>query len=213
MERPVDVDLRLENRPIRFLIVLAARLFAKERRKNACGLGRGESSPRRPSRLTMPARRVVRTTRPDRVWPAVLLGSLLLPIDPLDWAVRRRPPRDARFHVCPGYGHGDEKDSCELWLAQREHLFAGGHKRARRGRLQSSAPKAKAKTFTSTVNVPGHLSFCDQHPSSRWVADLLGDPERGETEHPRLQVRRRRIYGVRLTLGARNIDLRDRISR
>lgn len=39
--------------------------------------------------------------------------------------------------------------------------------------------------FGTFIGVPialAILSFCDQHPSSRWVADLLGGPGRGETE-------------------------------
>jgi len=38
--------------------------------------------------------------------------------------------------------------------------------------------------FGTFIGVPialAILSFCDQHPSSRWVADLLGDPGRGGT--------------------------------
>jgi AI-2 transport protein TqsA len=32
------------------------------------------------------------------------------------------------------------------------------------------------------------LSFCDQHPSSRWVADLLGGPERSETAQRKIRL-------------------------
>lgn len=38
--------------------------------------------------------------------------------------------------------------------------------------------------FGTFIGVPitlAMLTFCDQHPSSRWVADLLGGPGRGET--------------------------------
>ncbi|HLH96713.1 MAG TPA: AI-2E family transporter [Xanthobacteraceae bacterium] len=38
--------------------------------------------------------------------------------------------------------------------------------------------------FGTFIGVPialAILSFCDQHPSSRWVADLLGNPRRGVT--------------------------------
>ncbi len=39
--------------------------------------------------------------------------------------------------------------------------------------------------FGTFIGVPialAILSFCDQHPSSRWVADLLGGPGQGETK-------------------------------
>lgn len=39
--------------------------------------------------------------------------------------------------------------------------------------------------FGSFIGVPialAMLSFCDQHPSSRWVADLLGGPAKGNAE-------------------------------
>lgn len=39
--------------------------------------------------------------------------------------------------------------------------------------------------FGTFIGVPialAILSFCDQHPSSRWVADLLGSPVRDETK-------------------------------
>jgi AI-2 transport protein TqsA len=37
-------------------------------------------------------------------------------------------------------------------------------------------------TFIGAPIALAIISFCGQHPSSRWVADLLGDPGRGETK-------------------------------
>jgi hypothetical protein len=105
MERPVDVDLRLENRPIRFLIVLAARLFWNETRKRLRpGTRRILTTPTAVSRLRMP-------------WPAVLLGSLLLAIDAPDWAVRRRRRGMRGSMFVLDMDMAMKKDSCEVWLA------------------------------------------------------------------------------------------------
>ena len=44
--------------------------------------------------------------------------------------------------------------------------------------------------FGTFIGVPialAILSFCDQHPSSRWVADLLGGPGRGEIKWIKLE--------------------------